>query len=688
MTTSASSSTASVGDASDDESCDPVSNEDESSRVAATVPYTSLQVRGRVIEQEREGLQRRSLLQKSLSPRRGSTETTTDNQPHDAVDKRMLKRSAKSFRMGFVLNAGNDGLDELVNNISSEGHDRGTLFVQATLALWEYRRKAAALRRWKEILQVGSDSFQLFEDLNVNDEARKILYSMEATRIAMENAALVVASPRPGSSNSKHEMSAVSAAKLSRRDLDLLVIWARQMQPKAFPHGVDDTSIREAMKFLRFRQYEDGDALFFEGEIGELFYFLFQGTVAVYVGASTSHLKAVHGTRRNEARRQIDGQKPDLTQLGKRVFAYRTGEGFGETAMFTNDAIRTASAIAVGTCEVCEMTKEVYRRTLKKYYQQFFEQGQKINFMQRVPLFKDWQRVRLSSVADVLEKRKLAFGDKLLIEASSVLHCCYFVLSGLVKITKHIDLAPPPFNEDTAHQSTRKKPRHRIQTNIELQTCGSTGIVALEALMEPNSRATYTAVAASANVELYVLKETDARSFLGSSQPSLFQRVREICRHERLDRQSRLDAVRHTFHEHETLKKDAELLQSQDHFAEDEDREQSVHDALAAKAEAALRATNAGASPLLCATAAAPYLPHLRASKLLAFGRNQTYVPMNPATRVDLETMAAISSPKMLSTCAKNFIFENSDTLTSEYPDRLRLHFLLHPRQVDLLPSD
>uniref|UniRef100_K3X065 Cyclic nucleotide-binding domain-containing protein n=1 Tax=Globisporangium ultimum (strain ATCC 200006 / CBS 805.95 / DAOM BR144) TaxID=431595 RepID=K3X065_GLOUD len=467
------------------------------------IPYTSLQVRGRVIEQEREGLRRRSSLLKSLSSRRGSTETTTDNQPHDEVDKRVFKRSTKSFRMSFVLNAGDDGLDQLVNNISSEGHDRKTLFVQATLALWEHRRKAAALRRWKEILQVGSDSFQLSEDLNVNDEARKILYSMEATRIAMENVALGIASPRPGSFNSKCEMSAVSAAsKLSRRDLDLLVIWARQMQPKTFPRGVDDTSIREAMKFLRFRQYEDGDALFFEGEIGELFYFLFQGTVAVYVGASTSHLKAVHGTRRNAARRRIDGQKPDLTQLGKRVFAYRTGEGFGETAMFTNDAIRTASAIAVGTCEVCELPKEVYKRTLKKYHQQFFEQAQKINFMQRVPLFKDWQRTRLSSVADLLEKRKLAFGDQLLIEASSVLHCCFFVLSGLVKITKQIDLAPPPFSEDTMNQSTRKKPRHRIHMNIELQTCGSAEIVALEALVEPNSRAMYNAVAASANVEL------------------------------------------------------------------------------------------------------------------------------------------------------------------------------------------
>lgn len=644
-------------DSSDEEELDPLHEESS----VANVPYTSLLTRGRTIEQDREGRLQRCSAQPSSPSLRGSMGNNQSNGP----SKRVLKKSARSFRMSFVLNAGDDGLDNLVKCISSESHDRGMLFMQATLALWEHRRKAAGLRRWKEILQASTDSLQLTKTMDINEEARKILLMMESSRTAMENAALSVTSPRAGN---KHDDATLSAAKFSRGDLDLLVIWARQMQTKTFPLGVDDTSIRETMKYVRFRQYQDGEALFFEGEIGEIFYFLFHGTVAVFVGSSKSQLKDVQGTRRMG---RIQG-KPDLSQLGKRVFAYRTGEGFGETAMFTNDAIRTASAIAVGACEVCELPKEIYRRTLKKYHQQFFEQSQKINFVQRVSLFKDWQRHRLSTVADVIEKRKLAFGDQLVVEGSSVLTSCYFVLSGAIKLTKLIDLAPPPHSDDT-NQSTRKKPRHRIQMNIELQTLGATEIVALEALIEPDTRATYSAVAASASVELYVLKEVDARSFMGSVQSSLYQHVRAMCRHEKQHRQSRYSTAKQTFQKQEALKKDVVLLQSQDNFAEDEQKEQFARKALEAQAEAALLATTSGASPLLCASAA-PYLPHLRATKVLEFDR-APYVPMSPASRVDQEIMTAITSPRMLSTCAKNFIFENSHTLASDYPERLRLQF-------------
>ncbi|GAB9463926.1 hypothetical protein Gpo141_00001372 [Globisporangium polare] len=679
MTTHAAASVADDS-SSGDEEMDPLSGE---SRAVSSIPYISLLLRAKVLEQAMEGLntsRRNSLL--SSSRRGGPADNNNNNNQASDPAKRMLRKGTKSFCMNFTLSTGDDGLDDLVNftlstgddglddlvnSISSEGADRNTLILQAAVALWENHRKAAALRRWREILQVSTDSFQLTDAVDINNEARRILHNAETVHIATENAMAAsapVISPRAGSKS----YDTVMAVKFARGDLDLLVVWARKLQVKTFPRGVDDTSVRETMKYLRFRQYQDGEALFFEGEIGEIFYFLFQGSVAVYVGSSKSQLKNVEGTRRT-ARIQ---EKPDLKQLGKRVFAYRTGEGFGETAMFTNDAIRTASAIAVGTCEVCELPKEIYKRTLKKYHQQFFEQAQKINFIQRVSLFKDWQRHRLSTVADVLEKRKLAFGDYLLAEGKTVLTSCFFVLSGLIKLTKHIDIAPPPFSEDT-NQSTKKKPKHRIQMDIELQMLTVAEIVALEALTEPNKRVTYNAVAASANVELYVLKEVDARSFLGSLQSSLYQRVREMCVNEKSYRDARLNNVRHTFREQETLKRDTDLLRSQDDFAEVEQNEQSVVNALDAKADAALQGTNGGASSLICASAA-PYLPHLRATNLMEFTKTP-YIPRSPSSRVDHEALNAISSPKMLSTCAKNFIFENSNTLASDYPERLRLHF-------------
>lgn len=635
---------------------------DEQSDDESVAPFTSLFARAKVLEQQ---------VMQSPQQRNSLARPTENNAPVDP-GRKMLKRSARpssrSFRMSFFVTAGDDGLDDLVKNISGEGIDRRALLVRAALAVWEHHRAAAAMRRWKEILRVSSDSLLLLaRSEDVNEEARRILLSAEATRAATENAA-AAAPVSPRVAGLSHDVA--TPVKLARRDLDVLVVWARQMQAKTFPPGVDDTSIRETMKYLRFRQYEDGEALFFEGEIGEIFYFLFQGTVAVYVGSSASQRKAVEGTRRTA---RIQG-KPDLAQLGKRVFAYRTGEGFGETAMFTHDAIRTASAVAVGACEVCELPKEVYKRTLKAFHQQFFTQAQKINFLQRVTLFRDWQRLRLTTVADILEKRKLAFGDHLLVEGSTVLSSCFFVLSGLVKLTKKVDMAPPPQPPSAADANlSSKKPKHRIQMSIELQTVGAAEIVALEALLEPNERAAYSAVAASASVELYVLKEVDARSVLGSTQSALHQRVRDMCIQERAARAARLAAARQTFHEHEALKRDAELLRSQDAFAERELAEQAARKALDAKADATLQATNTGASPLVAA-GAAPYLPHLRATKLLEFAKTP-FVPLSASSRVEHEALGVVASPRMLSMCAKNFVFENASTLASGYAEKLRLTF-------------
>lgn len=656
-------------DASDDEDESPQSDERPRDTITP-IPFIHLIARAHVLAQTLTGPQRHHSLV-SASRRGSSAENNAApiEQLNSGHELPSSGKSARSFRMSFVFTTGDDGLADLVKNINTEGTDRRTLLLHAALALWEHREAAAALRRWQEILHVSSDSLRVRSE-DVNDEARRILHSAESARVATENAAAAAPAAVLSRTSQRTNGNAAVPVKFTRRDLDVLVVWARQLQAKTFPSSVDDTSVREVMKYLRFRHYEDGDALFFEGEVGETFYFLFQGTVAVHVGSTKLQLERVHGTRRTTARAET---KPDLTQLGPRVFAYRTGEGFGETAMFTNDAIRTASAVAVSACEVCELPKDVYRRTLKPAHQHFFAQAQKINFVQRVVLFHDWQRARLSAVADVLEKRKLAFGDHVLVEGATPLTACFFVLSGLVKLTKQLTAvgvsvgSGPPLRHRFVH-------RNVSQRSVELQTLSVADMVALEALVEPNTRATYSAVAASASVELYVLKEADARSVLGSPHSALFQRIRELCARERSFRDTRLAAARHALQTHGALQMDAELLRSQDDATESVRSEQADQSALAMKADATLRATT-GATASLLETQRGPYMPHLRTTHLLEFAPTHALPPLTASSRVDHEALNAVTSPRMLSVCAKNFVFANANVLASDFPARLRLSF-------------
>jgi hypothetical protein len=91
------------------------------------------------------------------------------------------------------------------------------------------------------------------------------------------------------------------------------------------------------------------------------------------------------------------------------------------------------------------------------------------------------------------------------------------------------------------------------------------------------------------------------------------------------------------------------------------------------------------------------YVPHLETSRLLAAAVGASaslgsVAPCSPLLSPDGKWLgredkvdpdvSAVAPPRMLSTCVKNFVFANSDTLASDYVERLALQFPLpSPRQ-------
>lgn len=655
-----------------------------------------------------------------------------------------------AFNMNNVLAAGNDELDGLLTNRHSTSNantsrltrrdsstvpdsngtveaalalvvtprSRAPLVLQAAVALWRLRDEARGFRKWKDVLAEPLDLRaqlpELLSGVTMADEARRLLLTAETKR--------QVAQARRTSNAVWDDQPAI----FSRAESNLLVLWAREAHAKTF-RDVDDLTLREVVRFLHLKQYQDGEPLFFEGEPGDMFYLLLDGTVAVYSGASAV-IKSRSGSASPQGSRQLSSE--DLLALGRRVFTYRTGESFGETAMFTKDAGRTASAVAAGASEVLELAKDVYLRTLKKFHRQYYERARRLHFAQRVQLFREWPRPRVSAVADVLELKKLSFGDRLLVEGHAAPGVCFIVLSGALKLTTQITIddshseGGSEDNDDDTHISLSAKQRRPADSN-ETTSAGSSAsspvassskklvrrarrggrgvtivlhvarpgeIIAIESILNPGWKPTYSVVADSAEVEVYALAESDARTVLGGPGSVVYQQLRQISDTTARQRRSRLDVGRRALQEQErsqhppvigTLLEeggfcDAKLLIGDDFdiFPADADSKQETQ-----------------SRPLPIETVAAEhstYIPHLDTRKLLSasvslgsaltLASPSRWSPHQPSTdeRVDPE-VSTVAPPRMLSTCVKNFVFTNSDTLADDYVERLQTQFPVQP---------
>ncbi|RLN93904.1 hypothetical protein BBJ28_00024697 [Nothophytophthora sp. Chile5] len=635
-------------------------------------------------------------------------EGVNDSARRLSVPKESISKSTRSTQA-----EADDQLDELLQGVaaavSAPEHlrrsDKDALVLQAALALWIHRREARGFRLWKENTQQRVDLAALLAaGVNVHEEGRKLLLAAETKRrmLVSEHYESITAEAAAPSTR-----ETLLAAKFTRAESDLLLAWARHTQPKTF-RGVDDFTVCEVLRFLRFRQFQDGDAIFFEGDKGDVFYLVLEGNVGIY-GASKQpqqvqaqanqpadklKLKRKPSTRGKSTSRvhsaAIRPEKPDLNLLGQRMFTYRAGESFGETAMFTNDAVRTATAIASSSeCEMGELPRQVYARTLKRFHQHFFRQAQRMNFAQRVPLFRDWPRARVADVAEALELRRFSFGGVLLSQGVSPLSHCFFVLSGAVSLTTHLEGDSQESEEGCA---VWKKARHRSQLTIELHTIRAGETLALEALLEDadsTARVAYTAVGASADVEIYALERTEGREFVASATTNLMRQVRATCDDERARREERVEAARRALSEREAfnkrhrleLEKEALALgltnqqqcqrQKQQELEELNDDRRSIDDA------------RNGRLGLL-----RPFLPHLDATRLLegvedtgsstAASCERLHLPVGRDAGRDLSLGVVAVPPKMLSALVKNFVFQDCDTLADDYAERLTLQ--LPPR--------
>ncbi|GMF41978.1 unnamed protein product [Phytophthora fragariaefolia] len=618
---------------------------------------------------------------------------------------RRLSATAFTRSTWNVLSASDDHLDDLLKgvaaSINSPEHlpqaEKDGLIIQAALGLWIRRHEARGFRRWKEGTLHRVDLQALIAaGVDVNETARQLLLTAETKRRLLANERHI------SLNDHSHADDKWMAANFSYAELDLLLAWARHTQPKTC-RGVDDNTLREALRYLRFNQYQEGEAIFFQGDKGDVFYLVLDGSVGIYGAKRTqpsekqrrkqSILTGTNGTARTARTGASIREKPDMNLMGPRMFTYRSGESFGETAMFTNAAVRTATAIAFGdpssgssgtVCELGEISRAAYSRTLKRFHQHFFTQAQRVNFTQRLFLFKDWPRARVVEVAEVLELRRISFGSVLVTEGVTPLSHCFFVLSGTVNITTQLEINKLMNEEPTITQKTKglKKTQRRTQFTIALHTVRVGEIVALETLLEPDdstARVSYTAVGGSADLEVYALKRSDGRAFLASCALNIIHQVKSMCASERAHREERIEVSRRALTEREFINTKHRLDLENEAFelglTDQQQRQRQKEQELEDLNKLSLPNTSRGPLDLQ-----RPFLPHLDPVKLLVGVDESTPAPTTEVSRslnrdiqIDTSLGEVAVPPKMLSTLVKNFVVRDWDTLADDYAQRLTL---------------
>ncbi|KAF0718250.1 Aste57867_1819 [Aphanomyces stellatus] len=388
--------------------------------------------------------------------------------------------------------------------------DRNSTICRAVLVLWSQRETLHAVRKWRDVTQHENRRLRDAYVRNLRSSTRELL-----------------------------ELRAKIPFALAPAQLETLVQWATQIQIKTF-EGVPHRVVEDTVQHMRFRTYKDNECLFMEGDVGHFYYILFTGSIGIYVGMSADSKAAVAASR-VQALKTI---RVDPTFLGHFIYAIPEGDGFGEVAMFMAEARRTASAVAVGVCDLIEIPKDVSVLPDHSFETGSVSKAQKMAFLPSVDLFADWIQAKIAAVSDLVEQHQLSFGHRLL-TADRAINNVIFVVSGDVIVTQQwLEDVPDQPPHAPGYKHTPKK-----AMDIQVERVTRRGILGLPLLLSDDAKASHDATVATASATVLVIKPdqlTALRALMPANGPTQLAKKWYVQQQQRDERfRQAVAALRH-----------------------------------------------------------------------------------------------------------------------------------------------
>ena len=201
-------------------------------------------------------------------------------------------------------------------------------------------------------------------------------------------------------------------------------------QVSFFRQLTDEQQKLELCRYITFERVQRGDIVFQEGSHGVTFYIIFSGAVKILV--VDDRFKATPG------------------HLGSCVAVLEDGDSFGELALLGNGERKATAQAAMDTL-MLKVEKEHYETSLGHVHA--VEHATRVNFLQRVFLFNDWDDEMLTKLAMVVSCRKYP-KHSTIIQQGTMTNYMYFIVSGKCRILKRMELTQ-------AQREARRHPRRR-----------------------------------------------------------------------------------------------------------------------------------------------------------------------------------------------------------------------------------
>lgn len=264
-------------------------------------------------------------------------------------------------------------------------------------------------------------------------------------------------------------------------ELEEAVPWFKKKAEKLFK-DVQNQIIRDIVKHAEFRKCKDDDVIIRQGDIGDEFFIVLNGSASVNINSNLAEeeVEAIHQKQKQEEAAVREShtteRRLDRSLYGVHVGDVGTGKSFGELALIHPESTRNATIIANDPCDLLVVSRNLYNKTLHAFQAKEYAERQK--FVQDCPLFHKWNTRYRKMAAMSLVKSTIKFED-VIVKQGMTVDGLHFVVSGQVKIrvdpSMHPHQYPQHFPVGDIADLERQKARELLRKEMNLERHRSAG---------------------------------------------------------------------------------------------------------------------------------------------------------------------------------------------------------------------
>ncbi|CAF0882557.1 unnamed protein product [Rotaria sordida] len=219
---------------------------------------------------------------------------------------------------------------------------------------------------------------------------------------------------------------------------DFIFPWLKQSLKKkqGIFQKISDDVIHDICKTIILERRPAWDVVIRQGDPGDTFYIILQGSVNIYRCDEDGPKSAPHDfdTVKEFSKLDHDPDKREeliAQEFGNYIVTLVGGFDFGERALVTNEP-RSATVMTIIPTDLLVVDRVVFSRTLKAAHEK--ELQEKTEFINRCPLFSSWSPRLKRLVSLSLERGRFSY-DSVLYKQGTRADAVYFIWSGEVKIS-------------------------------------------------------------------------------------------------------------------------------------------------------------------------------------------------------------------------------------------------------------